>query len=208
MSKALEYVELPKRLPTGTTWKQWRLAVLAPRCATAVQALEAAGYSRITAVAAAKRAFSSVGVLRAQAVIQEQQRDRAREIKRKAGNRVNSALDGEGSDPNYALSAWATASKIAAEYPDENEGVGEAERGAARAYIGRVITFAFQALASKVGYDNMDEITTLSLQLADSIALAAENSELTEYRLSDDGTRSPQVDTLTIDAETVPSATT
>lgn len=128
-------IVVPVKRPPGIAPRQWRLAALYPRCQTAWEACERAGFSPVTARAMSRRALMSVGVERATRAIAEAQRDSAREVKRKAGARVNRELDTETADPTFALSAWATASKIAAEYPDEQELVDANARSQSRAWV-------------------------------------------------------------------------
>ena len=77
--------------------------------------------------------------MRVQEEARRARRDSASEIKRKAGAKVSTALDSE-TDPNYALSAWATASKVKAEYPDESSGeLSEADLDDATSYVARIV---------------------------------------------------------------------
>lgn len=185
MTQALERIDVPLKRPPGVTPKQWRLAVLFPRAESAYQALIQAGYTPSTALGKAKRATESVGVERATEAIAAAKRDSARQIKQIAGAGVLTAVSSKNADPNYALSAWATASKIAAEYPDQEEGVGNAEREAAKAYIRRVVRGAIAALVATGALHNSADAPALSDEVIDSIALAAESSELTECTLPD-----------------------
>ena len=101
-----------------------------------------AGYSEKTSLNMSRPILGSLGVARATAAQEEARRarrDSASEIKRKAGAKVSTALDSE-TDPNYALSAWATASKVKAEYPDESSGeLSEADLDDATSYVARIV---------------------------------------------------------------------
>ena len=120
----------------------------------------------------------------AQTAQAQAKRDSATEIKRKAGARVSVALDGD-TDPVYALNAWATASKVKADYPDEEQGLDDATMQTARDYISKVVQCTVDYIASKLVSDNMDVRALLSQQAIDSIVLASESCELTQYPLSD-----------------------
>ena len=130
------------RRPTGVTPRQWRLAAIYPKAASAYAAMVEAGYADSTALKNAKSQLETVGVAKAFAAQEEarqRRRDSASEIKRKAGAKVSTALDSE-TDPNYALSAWATASKVKAEYPDESSGeLSEADLDDATSYVARIV---------------------------------------------------------------------
>ena len=181
------YVQQPKVRPAGVSLRQWRLAALYERCSSAREALLQAGYSLAIAEGAAKRTFDTIGVQRARVAQEEMRqakRDSATEIKRKAGARVSIALDGD-TDPVYALNAWATASKVKADYPDEEQGLDDATMQTARDYISKVVQCTVDYIASKIVSDNMDVRSLLSPQAIDAIVLASESCELTQYPLSD-----------------------
>lgn len=141
MSEALAVidVEVPLIRPPGVTIQQWRLAVLYPRAKNAYQALVQAGYARSTALGAAKPTLESLGVKRASEAIAAAKRDSAAAIKSKSAARVLAEVERDGVDPMFALSAWTSASKVKAEYPDEEAGLGDGERETARAYVRRIV---------------------------------------------------------------------
>ena len=190
MSEAL-VVLTPKSLdiPPGCTLRQYKAAQLIVARkddpTSWAEIFRQAGYAESHIRASSLVIRESDGVQRAIASITEGQRDSARQIKLKASARVLKEVSGENGDPNYALNAWATAAKVAAEYPDEAEHVGNAEIEAARLYVQRLVTFAFQALASKLGVHNIEQVNAIAVELTDSIRLAADNAELTQYPLSD-----------------------
>ena len=175
----LSYAELPDvqqppSRPKGVTARQWRLAALYPRCKTSVEALIKAGYARATANGVAKRTFDSAGVQLAIKAQTQAKLDRAREIKAFSASRVLAEVKKDDGDPNYALSAWATASKVAAEYPDEDEGIGESDREAVRAYVCRAI----QAVLDATG---LGDQVTLTAELVDNALLTAAASDNGQY---------------------------
>ena len=77
--------------------------------------------------------------------------------------------------PELALSTWATASKIAAEYPDEGaDNIGDAERAAASAYLRKVVR-------AVIGLVQSDPAILVTDQLIDSVALTASASDNSSY---------------------------
>ena len=66
--------------PPGVTPRQWRLAALYPRASSAYEALIAAGYTPVTALASASRALGSAGVQRAMRVQFDTRADSARTL--------------------------------------------------------------------------------------------------------------------------------
>jgi hypothetical protein len=171
-------IAVPSIRPKGVTPRQWRLAVLLPRAQSSYQACVDAGYLPTGAAGNAHTYIVSKGTQSALVAIESQlaaKRDSAAAIKRKAGARVSRELDGE-PDPNYALNAWATASKIHAEYPDEQHGVADAERMAYTMYLRR---FARALIETAGGRELEDaEIDALATQdVVLSPALDATNGE-------------------------------
>jgi hypothetical protein len=71
-------IETPALLPTGVTRRQWRLAALLPRCESAWEALQKAGYSLKTARASALRTRESAGVKLATEALEKRRADSAR----------------------------------------------------------------------------------------------------------------------------------
>ena len=173
------------RRPTGVTPRQWRLAAIYPKAASAYAAMVEAGYADSTALKNAKSQLETVGVAKAFAAQEEarqRKRDSASEIKRKAGAKVSTALDSE-TDPNYALSAWATASKVKAEYPDESNGeLSEADLADASEHIRNVVMAVLFATRDDIIKGNFDVITP---QLIADIEVKVSERQLTDCTLSD-----------------------
>jgi hypothetical protein len=169
-SNALAVIDVPSIRPPGVTKRQWRLAALLPRCETAAEALRLAGYAELTIDRMARPTLGTLGVRRASQAIAAAKSDSAREIKRKAGAFVSQALDAKEADPTYALNAWATASKIATDYPDEEQGVGPGERSDARDYIHNLIRFALAAAKDHELSD--EEIDSISMRAPQDLVLS------------------------------------
>jgi phage terminase small subunit len=195
----IEVPPLHKR-PPGVTAKQWRLAVIYPRAKNAYQALVAAGYSPLTADRNARQILGAIGVERATTAIieaQREQRDSARSIKRAVVPKVSAHVK-DGMALSDALAVWATASKIEAEYPDDDQhAVGDGELEALRAYIRRVVRAAIAGVFATTTSRNLESAPELSDELIDSIAVAARSVELTDCTLPDVAPPTPQITTTT-----------
>ena len=92
-----------------------RLAALLPRCESAWEALEKAGYSLKTARSSALRTRESAGVRRATEVLErreEAKRDKARAVYARAGDLVSDRLDSARDE--IVLAAWKTSADILA----------------------------------------------------------------------------------------------
>jgi hypothetical protein len=117
-AELLAYVPpMPAKRPKGVTAKQWRLAAIYPRAESAYQALVAAGYTPVTALASSAVILGSSGIARAKQAQEEAQRDTAHEIARKAGRIVADRLDTM--QDQGLIAAWKVAHDIKAASPPE-----------------------------------------------------------------------------------------
>ena len=132
-------IEQPSNRPLGVTARQWRLAAIYPRAATARAALLEAGYALSTAEATASKILDSAGYRRASQVQAAARLDSAGEIRQKSGAKVLREVSRDDTDPQFALAAWATAAKVQSEYPQEEAGVGDFDRNNAREYIQAIV---------------------------------------------------------------------
>jgi len=183
--------------PPGVSARQWRLALLKPRVEVAYKACLQAGYSPLNADRNARAILGSLGVARAEEAIEKLQRDSARSIKRAVVPKVSAHVK-DGMALSDALAVWATASKIEAEYPDDDQSaVGDGDLEALRAYIRRVVRAAIAGVFATAASHNMESTPVLSDELIDSIAVAARNVELTECALPDVAPPTLQITTTT-----------
>lgn len=173
MSEALAVIDVPMPpiRPKGVTPRQWRLAAIYPRAESAYAALIAAGYAHKTATQNAKSQLETVGVQRAMAVQSAAKRDSAAAIKSKSAARVLAEVERDGVDPMFALSAWTSASKVKAEYPDEENGIEAGERQAAAIYLRNVV----RAVLVAAGHDiTSDLYQRISNEVIDTAVLTLE----------------------------------
>ena len=201
MSEALVLIPPPIPLPPGVTRRQWKLAQLYPKAETAYEALVQAGYAPVTAIKAPGRVAGAIGVQRATAALVERQRDSASSIKKAVVPKVAAHVK-DGMALQDALAVWATSSKIEAEYPDSGaETVGDAELEAIKLIRRRMVQFAFAAGFASRALHNNQVAPELSLQTIDSIILAAETCEFTQYPLSDATPQAPPTAGAVVEVE-------
>ena len=186
-------IEQPSNRPLGVTARQWRLAAIYPRAATARAALLEAGYALSTAEATASKILDSAGYRRASQVQAAAKLDSAGEIRQKSGAKVLREVSRDDTDPQFALAAWATAAKVQSEYPQEEAGVGDFDRNNAREYIQAIVDRVLLATGC-----TLDAMSTR--QLVDAALVSEPASDNGAYVNSPQSSSAP----LQLEAETVP----
>ena len=176
-------------VPKGSTLKQVALAreIL---CADLTKdswqdIFERAGYSRDTARSDARDIRERPGVQRATEALVAARRDSGKEIHRSSLSELARRITPEARDELILGAVKVTGDLVKDGIGSEDEGVDDATRQHARDYISKVVRCTIDLIASKVVSDNMDVRSLISAQDIESIVVAAETCELTEYTLSD-----------------------
>lgn len=186
MSEALAVIDVPLVRPPGVTIKQWRLAMLLPRCRTAYEAIKAAGYSESTARDRTRDVSVAIGTQRAAEAQAKARRDRAPEIESLSASAVVARLQPGKIDELHATELaqiWGGARKIRVELPLQDEsGVDDAALQQAAEYIRNVVYGVLVATRAEIINGNFDAITP---ELIDTVAVKAQTEKFTQCRLSD-----------------------
>ncbi len=128
MSQAID-LKQPRLRPPGVTPRQWRMALLYPRCESAYQAALQAGYKPSTARSRGRSISTSVGVIRAAQAIQERLVDSSRGLvglSRQAF--ATSSADVKELEPRDRLALGIKALETAATLGENLEPEGNADR--------------------------------------------------------------------------------
>ena len=154
MSQALEVIDVPANRPPGVTKRQWRLAALLPRAETAYEALIKAGYAPSTARKQSGRQSSLVGVARAQAALQIQQRDSVRGLASIGAAALNSArTDLDQLDPRDRLAAGFKAYELAHNLGEHTTETGDGDRHRYRMRRAIALAYHFGCVATRKAQD-------------------------------------------------------
>lgn len=118
----------PPQRPKGVTAKQWRHALLYPRCETAYQAALLAGYKPSTALARAGQLYKSVGVARAREAQERNRVDSARGLVGIGTAGLAKAAEDLGSlDPRDRLAVSIKCIEVGASLGENVETAGDAD---------------------------------------------------------------------------------
>lgn len=175
----------PPTRPKGVTPKQWRLALLYPRCETAYEAAILAGYKPSTAAARAGRMSAAIGTLRAAQAQQAAELDSASKVFRGAGAELAKRVEA-GMRDEALIMAWKTAADVKSSgVSDAAAAVSQAERDNVKEYMARVVAAAYQLGFATAAPHNQAIPPTISAQVIDTVLLAAETQQVTYCALSD-----------------------